>query len=99
MPYWRKSVSSGCVCSGRALRITGLSVATVSVVCASEVVRLPGKSARWFIAITMIVIMKIAVVMANNCRRLYTLKVLKRACSKKIIRSVITVISQCYDSL
>lgn len=89
MPYWRKSVSPGCVCSGRDLRITGLSVATVSVVCASVVVRLPGKSALWFIAITMTVMINMAVVMANNRRPLCTLKVLKRAWSEKIIRSVI----------
>ena len=89
MPYWRKSVSAGCVGSGSALRVTGLSVATVSVVCASEVVRLPGKSALWFIAITMTVMINMAVVMANNRRRLCTLKVLKRAWSEKIIRSVI----------
>ena len=81
-------------------RVTGLSVATVSVFCVSVVVRLPPKSDLWFIAITMTVMTNMAARMANKRDRLCTLKVLIRAWSEKITRSVIRgVISKCYDSL
>ena len=72
-------MSSGCACSGGALRITGLSVATVIAFCASVEDGLPGKSDLWFIAITMIEMINMAMVMANKRGRLCTLKVLIRA--------------------
>ena len=83
-------MSSGCVGSWSAFRVTGLSVAPVSVFGMSVVVRLPPKSDLWFIAITMTVMTNMATAMAIKRDRLCTLKVLfERAWSEKITRSVI----------
>ena len=75
--------------AGSAFRVTGLSVATVSVVGASVVDRLRPKSDSRFIEITMTAMTNMAAVMANKRDRLCTLKVLIRAWSEKITRSVI----------
>ena len=76
-------MSSGCVGSWSVFRVTGLSVATVSVFLVSGLGRLSLKGDLWFITIPMIIMTNMAAAMANKRVRLCTLKVLIRAGQKR----------------